>query len=276
MDTPKEAEDASDDDDIGSVGSDDVLERKSSFGRKLSSASSRGSPYARRNDTTAIVYCDTCGESSHFRKNPERLVWFRTLKNIDVQTHGCDVCGGALQQTPEPLTRHALTEEEALARSRFECHICHGSYDRAERLLAHSFTHTGKKPFFCMPCNQFFTRKSTLHLHMRKSHGTDLRRKALATAQEHSAANHRHQQLRQQQLQQQQQQQQQYVPMPYGATFPAGFLPSSSFMPVPMFQMPPPPTDSTMMSVTSEPPRMDDSLAAAQLLMMFGGRMGSQ
>ena len=240
---------------------DGVLERKSSFGRKLTAA--RSSPYTRRNDSALIVYCDTCGESSHFRKNPERLVWFRTLKNIDVQTHGCDVCGGALQLTPEPVTRHALTEEEALARSRFECHICHGTYDRAERLLAHSFTHTGKKPFFCVPCNQFFTRKSTLHLHMRKSHGTDLRRKALATAQQRTVASHRQQQ--------QQQQQQQFVPMSYAATFPAGFLPS--FMPAPMFQMPP--LDAMSVS-SSEPPRMDDSLAAAHLLMMFGGKMGAQ
>jgi hypothetical protein len=121
--------------------------------------------------SSIIVYCDSCGESSHFRRNSDRLRWFRTIPGWPLDSR-CDVCGGQFKAELDP----AGSSEDESKRSRkvLTCYICGVQYDRAERLLAHAFLHTGKKPFNCTLCAQHFTRKTTLRVHLKKHHGAKL------------------------------------------------------------------------------------------------------
>lgn len=110
----------------------------------------------------SIIYCDVCSESNHFHVASSRLKWFRDLDPTEEQPERCDICGGDFSRTPEGAG--------ATLSTKLKCILCEKGYDRSERLLAHAYTHTGKKPFSCKKCFQSFTRNTTLRIHKRKSH----------------------------------------------------------------------------------------------------------
>jgi hypothetical protein len=71
----------------------------------------------------------------------------------------CDMCGGALDATvPNTLPVG------------FPCQICGDNLHSTLRLIAHSFKHTGIKPFFCPLCPRNFTRRERLHAHVEAFH----------------------------------------------------------------------------------------------------------
>ena len=108
-----------------------------------------------------IVYCDVCRVSPHIQKCGDRVRWWRKIPPArDLPTH-CEVCGGSIERKPTS----DIVE--------FHCHVCDSDLGRAERLLAHSFVHHGKKPFRCKRCSQQFTRKASMRAHMVKDHHED-------------------------------------------------------------------------------------------------------
>jgi hypothetical protein len=81
--------------------------------------------------------------------------------NVDPK-QACDVCGGGLDaEYPRGCT------------VKFECLICNQSFDRGDRLVAHSAGHTGVKPFFCTSCPRTFARASRLSEHRSKFHASE-------------------------------------------------------------------------------------------------------
>jgi hypothetical protein len=135
----------------------------------------QGSLSTLASDKDPIIYCDVCNENPHFRTQTVRLVHHRRLDDwIHASNHGpvrmpsdCDICGGPMAKAFE-----LIPEPRAESASRFvlKCRRCGKTYDRSERLLAHSVCHTNKKPYQCPLCPQMFTRGTTIHIHMSRFH----------------------------------------------------------------------------------------------------------
>jgi hypothetical protein len=111
-----------------------------------------------------IIHCDYCHASSSYLtdKEPNGIVWYRNLPAGWPLPSSCDVCG---------RQNLILSDEEMIALinrqdiRQFSCHICHVSYTCLQKVLAHSYHHTGKKAFQCSKCNKRFTRKEKIAIH---------------------------------------------------------------------------------------------------------------
>jgi len=100
--------------------------------------------------------CDACEPS--FRSNP-RIQWHR--RATEKFCNECTICGGPFIPTHEARKPN---------KRGFECHRCSSTFDRADRLLAHSRVHTGIKAYACLYCPRMFSRKDRWSSHMKKEH----------------------------------------------------------------------------------------------------------
>ncbi len=71
----------------------------------------------------------------------------------------CDICGGELTA---PLL--------AKATSGYDCVRCSQHFLCCDKFVAHSYKHTGVKPFVCAACARAFTRVERLRSHTQTYH----------------------------------------------------------------------------------------------------------
>ena len=71
----------------------------------------------------------------------------------------CAICSGLLNAALLTATPRGFT-----------CHLCDRVYGHSDKLVAHSYEHTGVKPFVCSECPRTFTRQARLREHMRSFH----------------------------------------------------------------------------------------------------------
>ncbi len=57
--------------------------------------------------------------------------------------------------------------------SGFQCLICGSKFAHSDKLVAHSFAHTGIKPFNCPSCPRTFTRNERMRDHIKRYHLAD-------------------------------------------------------------------------------------------------------
>ena len=86
--------------------------------------------------------------------------------------NACEVCGINLTDGDSKQQSSDLVPKGRSFDKKFTCKICNISYKRLDRLLAHAFIHTGRKPFLCQVCNRRFSRRDHLSVHRANKHPT--------------------------------------------------------------------------------------------------------
>jgi KRAB domain-containing zinc finger protein len=116
-------------------------------------------------NSVSHVACDECAKS--FAHDAGVVSHRRVHAHVEAsKLTRCQICSSAFVRTgPASPADSPQRQRSMKMKGRYECEVCHATFSRSDRLLAHAATHTGAKPFRCDLCPQSFSRKDRLKTH---------------------------------------------------------------------------------------------------------------
>lgn len=117
-----------------------------------------------------IIVCDDCHCRLVCKQNPAVLKSHRNFPSEHIDSDQlCGVCCGPL--LAERTSMYGSDYNAVLqTKQPFWCKRCGSDFSRADRLVAHAATHTGKGAFPCTQCSASFSRKPKLAAHVAEMH----------------------------------------------------------------------------------------------------------